>query len=763
MTAQVIHSIMPLHPFPAASFTSPIATPSPTSEKDFAALCAGSPASRTPTLEASSSRPNMARARTSFGTAPVGGSFFIAPVPWVSSTSDADKGKAKDSTLASSARTVGGGHGRRPSRPRLHSLQSLNLNAGPASPSLTEESSGKAFILPAGPSRQPHHSLGRTSSRNAVESLQPLAESARSTLLAARRNSTQEARSNRPGTSISTWNPSPELPSSPEFVGATASSTEASSGALPRKPRTSMSPRLDSGLSEFGQMGAPFEGRGGVDGSAGDMSTRLRNFQSSTGAFLRRSKTVTAGIDSFAARRAESSPSQKTPAPNVASSAMTYGPSSGRSKDVPGLSQRRQTVSNVSPPSADLPFRGTSPSVTPVSQGPMRTLSYSQHTPEASNTSGLSVATGASSHIRRRGTLPNNQLEAKVVILGSQGVGKTSLVHRYTSGQFTVASVPSTIGASFLTKKLIVEEGVKVRLQLWDTAGQERFRSMAPMYYRGSHAAVIVYDITSMSSFMDVQTWIEELRKTMTSDLIIHIVGAKADLAYSQRQVDLDFARATVRSWTQAYQPLAGLEAAVSSTPAQASRIRPAATPASTGGAGAVLTDSDGSPGSPTRASSRLGNFGSLAIGSAASRFAAFQRGTSPGWGTGNISGGKAALGLGSSSGSSVGSVGSDDGRREGVTADREAFSTGGMGISGHDATWDRIQVSEVSAKDDRGIEEVFLAITKQLVERGAQIEAERARRERNSIFLSSSGGSTEGGAGESQPAINPNSWTCCG
>jgi small GTP-binding protein len=55
-------------------------------------------------------------------------------------------------------------------------------------------------------------------------------------------------------------------------------------------------------------------------------------------------------------------------------------------------------------------------------------------------------------------------------------VGKTSIVHRYTSGHFSY-SLSSTIGASFLTKKLVVD-GCKVRLQIWDTAGQERFRSM---------------------------------------------------------------------------------------------------------------------------------------------------------------------------------------------------------------------------------------------------------------------------------------------
>ncbi|PWN33367.1 uncharacterized protein FA14DRAFT_109115, partial [Meira miltonrushii] len=129
----------------------------------------------------------------------------------------------------------------------------------------------------------------------------------------------------------------------------------------------------------------------------------------------------------------------------------------------------------------------------------------------------------------------------KVVILGAQGVGKTSLVHRYTSGQFSASAVPSTIGASFLTKKLIVD-GIKVRLQLWDTAGQERFRSMAPMYYRGANAAVIVYDITNPHSFEDVKTWIDELRQNVHSDLVIHIVGSKADLSYA-RQVDLNDAR----------------------------------------------------------------------------------------------------------------------------------------------------------------------------------------------------------------------------
>lgn len=58
-----------------------------------------------------------------------------------------------------------------------------------------------------------------------------------------------------------------------------------------------------------------------------------------------------------------------------------------------------------------------------------------------------------------------------------KGVGKTSLLQRYTQNKFDPKNTTSTTGAFFVAKKVTVN-GVKVRLQLWDTAGQERFRSM---------------------------------------------------------------------------------------------------------------------------------------------------------------------------------------------------------------------------------------------------------------------------------------------
>lgn len=120
-------------------------------------------------------------------------------------------------------------------------------------------------------------------------------------------------------------------------------------------------------------------------------------------------------------------------------------------------------------------------------------------------------------------------LEAKVVLLGSQGVGKTSLILRYTTRTFTPSAAPATIGSSLHTRKL-VHGGVRVKLQIWDTAGQERFRSMAPIYYRGAHVCVLVYDISDRQSFEDVRSWLEELGKTVPKETVIYVVGAKIDL-----------------------------------------------------------------------------------------------------------------------------------------------------------------------------------------------------------------------------------------
>jgi len=130
--------------------------------------------------------------------------------------------------------------------------------------------------------------------------------------------------------------------------------------------------------------------------------------------------------------------------------------------------------------------------------------------------------------------MTNNNLEAKICVLGAQGVGKTSLLHRYVKGTFSPPTTTSTIGASFLTKRVVdIDSGATVRLQLWDTAGQERFRSISKLYYRGASAVLLVYSIIDDASFTEMARWLQELKTHLSPDIIIHVVGTKSDIVAS--------------------------------------------------------------------------------------------------------------------------------------------------------------------------------------------------------------------------------------
>ncbi|GMN60319.1 hypothetical protein TIFTF001_029397 [Ficus carica] len=107
-------------------------------------------------------------------------------------------------------------------------------------------------------------------------------------------------------------------------------------------------------------------------------------------------------------------------------------------------------------------------------------------------------------------TSGNKNINAKLVLLGDVGAGKSSLVLRFVKGQF-IEFQESTIGAAFFSQTLAVNDAT-VKFEIWDTAGQERYHSLAPMYYRGAAAAIIVYDITNQASFERAKKWVQELQ-----------------------------------------------------------------------------------------------------------------------------------------------------------------------------------------------------------------------------------------------------------
>ena len=121
------------------------------------------------------------------------------------------------------------------------------------------------------------------------------------------------------------------------------------------------------------------------------------------------------------------------------------------------------------------------------------------------------------------------------------GAGKSSLVLRFVKGDFHEYQ-ESTIGAAFLTQTVCANDRT-IKFEIWDTAGQERYHSLAPMYYRGAAAAIIVYDIQSQSSFARAKSWVRELQRQGNASLIMALAGNKCDMA-DAREVERDEAEA---------------------------------------------------------------------------------------------------------------------------------------------------------------------------------------------------------------------------
>ncbi|KAI1339024.1 ras-domain-containing protein [Xylariaceae sp. FL0016] len=116
----------------------------------------------------------------------------------------------------------------------------------------------------------------------------------------------------------------------------------------------------------------------------------------------------------------------------------------------------------------------------------------------------------------------------KVLIIGPSGAGKSALLLRYCEDHFDPESSSATIGIDFKMKKLAVR-GKAYRLNIFDTAGQERFRTLSTSYYRGAHAVILVYDISSRKSFTGMAKWIEEARSNASPDAVLYLVGSKLD------------------------------------------------------------------------------------------------------------------------------------------------------------------------------------------------------------------------------------------
>ena len=116
----------------------------------------------------------------------------------------------------------------------------------------------------------------------------------------------------------------------------------------------------------------------------------------------------------------------------------------------------------------------------------------------------------------------------KTVIIGDSSVGKSAIMLRHCDDTFNLSYV-STIGVDFRYNTVEVD-GKKVKLQIWDTAGQERFHTITAAYYRSSDIAIIVFDVSNRTSYLNVNRWIDECLNHGNKKIKLFLIGNKCDM-----------------------------------------------------------------------------------------------------------------------------------------------------------------------------------------------------------------------------------------
>lgn len=126
----------------------------------------------------------------------------------------------------------------------------------------------------------------------------------------------------------------------------------------------------------------------------------------------------------------------------------------------------------------------------------------------------------------------NDKIIVKLIVIGDSCVGKTSILNRYTKNNFDDKTI-NTIGVIVLSKEEVLNN-TKYQVLIWDTAGQEKYRSISSNYYRNSSGILLVYSITDLNSFKNIEKWMKEIRNYTDYNTVIFLVGNKSDLAYER-------------------------------------------------------------------------------------------------------------------------------------------------------------------------------------------------------------------------------------
>jgi len=121
------------------------------------------------------------------------------------------------------------------------------------------------------------------------------------------------------------------------------------------------------------------------------------------------------------------------------------------------------------------------------------------------------------------------EYEFKILLIGSNSVGKTSILSRYIKNDFQ-ENYKCTIKAEYCVKIVNVNNSRQAKLNIWDTVGEEKFRAITSQYYKDSNGIFLVYDISSRESFENLDIWMEDIKNCAPENCVIILVGNKSDL-----------------------------------------------------------------------------------------------------------------------------------------------------------------------------------------------------------------------------------------
>ncbi len=136
---------------------------------------------------------------------------------------------------------------------------------------------------------------------------------------------------------------------------------------------------------------------------------------------------------------------------------------------------------------------------------------------------------------------PKRRIMYRIVIVGNPSVGKTALLFRFAENKF-ISSYWPTMGVDVIKHVYDLDSHTTLTFTAWDVSGQRTYKSLRKTYYPSSETFLIVYDVTNLESFQEINEWINEIRQYGKEDRIFVLVGNKIDLK-DDRAVPLEEAR----------------------------------------------------------------------------------------------------------------------------------------------------------------------------------------------------------------------------